>query len=130
MNLNQFATQVASKSKKVEKSFVEVNAFLGVCKEQGLRINYGALTTLCLHLQLVEPSNFNIHQRGASLVKKLDADVQPFVCRKNGSYDVSAITWDANLAKQLRQAAVISEENVVAAFESTKTAKAEEKKAE
>lgn len=119
MSLKNFANNVAANKSKAAADFSKVNAFLGSCSEAGVRISYGALTTLAVHLKVVEPSNFGIHQRGAQLVKELAPAVQPFVTRKDGSYDVSAISWDANQAKALRTQPVIDENSIIAAYEAT-----------
>lgn len=120
INLTSFATAVSKGSKSTGVSFAQVDAFLAVCKEQGLRISYGALTVLARDLGLDPVNGFNIHQRGAALVKKLAVEVQPYVTRKDGKYASEAIlAWGNETAQKLLKMPVIQDDQVLAAFAAT-----------
>lgn len=116
MSLKNFASNVSSKAAKQAVDFSPITAFLVQCQKDGVRLGYEGLATLAYELGLAQPSGMSLGQVGAMLVKKLPQSVQSHVCRKNGGYDIGAISWDPNLAKTLRKAPVIAKEQVVDAY--------------
>lgn len=61
-------------------------AFVGALKENGLRISYAALADASAELGEHTPTGLSAGQRGSSLLPGLPSELQPHVCRGNGSY--------------------------------------------
>jgi len=94
-----------SKSRSSTRKGVEIPrtvAFVSALKENGLRISYAALADASAELGEHTPSGLSAGQRGSSLLPGLPSDLQPHVCRGNGSY-AKGQEWpeapDADVAK-------------------------------
>jgi hypothetical protein len=78
-----------SKSRSSTRKSVEIPrtvAFVGALKQNGLRISYAALADASAELGEHTPSGLSAGQRGSSLLPGLPVELQPHVCRANGSY--------------------------------------------
>ncbi len=78
-----------SKSRSSSRKSVEIPRtveFVGALKANGLRISYAALADASAELGEHTPSGLSAGQRGSSLLPGLPNDLQPHVCRANGSY--------------------------------------------
>ena len=79
--------------------------FLISVKENGFRLSYAALTRISRIFE--EDASGQIEaQRGAKLVQSLPVSLQPYVCRKDGSY-AKGISWEVETPEDLRDRPVI-----------------------
>lgn len=76
-----------------------------------IRLSYAALAEAAELLGEHTPSGLSAGQRGASLVGQLPIELQPHVCRGNGSYQKGQ-DWDTDVPSDLRKRDFIRPENV------------------
>ena len=91
--------------------------FLECVSLEGFRLSYSALTLAAVELGDIAANGQKIGQRGAKLLRGLPVALQPFVCRKNGSYAVGTKWEGVDVPQDLRNRPVISEESVVEAVQ-------------
>jgi hypothetical protein len=113
----------ASKSRNTnQRSAPELprtRAFVEALVNHKHRITYAALADASELLGEHNPSGLSAGQRGSALVKALPIELQPHVCRSNGSY-AKGTEWDCDVPGDLRNRAYVRPEAVadfVAQFE-------------
>jgi hypothetical protein len=107
-------------SKKAKKSvnLEQTTAFLRAVVKAGCRLSYGAFAAAAKALK--EDASTQIPaQRGAKLVKSLPEGLQPFVCRKAGTY-AAGISWSVETPSDLGDRPVIISESVAQAIKEWK----------
>ena len=81
MDFNTFASAPTGDTNGGSKWSDDVVNFLTECRQAKVRIPYGGLSLL------KKPTgNFNRGRHGSNVVKSLPLDLQPIVCRSNGTY--------------------------------------------
>ena len=109
-----FAKFAVFSSRKVSSvpALTETIGFLECVAEEGFRLSYSALARAAVTLGDVEVSGQKEGQRGAKLLRGLPVSLQPFVCRKGGSYAPGTKWEGVDVPQDLLARPVISEEAV------------------
>lgn len=105
-----------ARGNKAALELTETIRFVTALVENGFRISYGALALTARHYK--EDSSGQIPaQRGATLVKILPVELQPFVCRKDGGYALGVLQGFENVPSDMKARPVITDGNVDEALE-------------
>lgn len=96
------AANTKSGNRKATREMPRTQAFVQALVDIDHRITYAALADAAEQLGEHEPSGLSAGQRGAGLVKHLPLQLQPHVCRSNGSYKADT-SWDTEVPGNLRQ---------------------------
>jgi len=92
-------------------SLSETAVFVTAVRDSGFRLSYAAFALAARHLG--EDVNGQIPaQRGGKLVKALNLDLQPFVCKKSGGYS-KGVVWTVEVPADLKDRPVITAEAVI-----------------
>jgi len=85
MDFDSFAAEPKGDSGSKFKWGEDTIGFLTACRDAKVRITYGGLSLL-----KKPEGNFNRGRHGSNVVKTLPTEVQPLVCRTNGTYHEKA----------------------------------------
>lgn len=111
----KLAKPVAKKAKSTSApEMPQTLAFLACVRDKGYRLSYGGFAQAARNLG-EDSSTQILGQRGAFLVKKIPADLQPYVCQKGGGYS-KGVTWEVETPADLRDRPLITEETVADAI--------------
>lgn len=118
---DSLASSVNRSSKSSKPSGLTLTSqFVQAVVDRKLRVTYSCLAQAAKVLG-ENPSNQQLAQRGAGLVKQLPKALQPFVCRRNGGYATgTAEKWrEASISwpEDLESRGLIKVEQAVAAVE-------------
>lgn len=81
MDFDQFASAPKGDNGSTGWNDTTVIGFLTACRDAKVRVPYGGISLL-----KKPDGNFNRGRHGANVVKSLPLDLQPIVCRSNGTY--------------------------------------------
>ena len=88
MSLSDFASAPAPRSSGGKGLPENVVNFVRACAENSVRLPYGGLSVLCLPNP---EGNLNRGRHGANRAKALPVELQPVICRADGTYDEKAV---------------------------------------
>jgi hypothetical protein len=120
-NLVNQATKSTSSNKPARgvAEMPRTREFVGALVSFNHRITYAALADAAELLGEHKASGLSAGQRGSQLVKGLPVELQPHVCRSNGSY-AKGTSWETEVPTNLRARAYVRPEAIadfVAQFE-------------
>jgi hypothetical protein len=102
-----------------KQELTRTTQFVQCLVTEKLRITYAALADASAQLGEHTPSGLSAGQRGSKLVQSLPIELQPHVCRGNGSY-AKGTEWDTDVPNDLRSRGYVRPEAIldyVQAFE-------------
>lgn len=88
MSLSDFASTPAPRSSGGKGLPEPVVKFVAECRANDVRLPYGALSVVCLPNP---EGNLNRGRHGANRAKQLPVELQPVICRADGTYDEKAV---------------------------------------
>lgn len=121
MSLSQFAKKVSAKKavKEIKGDVAALVGFLQALREEGLRISYGAFHAVAATLGVIGVQEVG-RPSGNRIIDRLPMEVQPLICRNNGTYAEKTLKkWDQEAVPEgLGDMEVINDaEDAIKAFE-------------
>lgn len=109
---------------KPKQELTRTTEFVTCLVKEKLRITYAALAHAAADLGEHTPSGLSAGQRGSALVRSLPIELQPHVCRGNGSY-AKGTEWDTDVPDDLRSRGYVRPEAILAYVEAFEEATSE-----
>lgn len=115
-SLKKSSASSRSSARSEGPSLSRTNGFVRALVQNNLRITYSALATASAELGEHTPSGLSAGQRGAQLVRNLEPELQPHVCRSNGAYK-KGTTWPVEVPGDLRSREHVGPDEILAYVE-------------